>query len=43
MKSIKECGQLSELEVVDGEDVVNEGLSLKDPMSGLDVYKRQKS
>ena len=37
MKSIKECGQLSELEVVDGEDVVNEGLSLKDPMSGLPI------
>ena len=37
MKSIKECAQLSELEVVDGEDVVNEGLSLKDPMSGLPI------
>ncbi|MGJ0678825.1 hypothetical protein [Bacteroides ovatus] len=37
MKSIKECGQLSELEVVDGKDVVNEGLSLKDPMSGLPI------
>lgn len=37
MKSIEECGQLSELEIVDGEDVVNEGLSLKDPMSGLPI------
>ena len=37
IKSIEECGQLSELEIVDGEDVVNEGLSLKDPMSGLPI------
>jgi len=37
IKSIEECAQLSELEVVDGEDVVNEGLSLKDPISGLSI------
>ena len=41
MKSITECGQLSELEVVDGEDVINEGLSLKDPMSGLPIDKEK--
>ena len=41
MKSITECGQLSELEVVDGEDVINEGLSLKDPMSGLPIDKER--
>ena len=37
MKSIVECGQLMELVVVDGEDVVKDGLSLKDPVSGLPI------
>ena len=37
MKSIVECGQLMELVVVDGEDVVKEGLSLKEPVSGLPI------
>ena len=37
MKSIVECGQLMELVVVDGDDVVKEGLSLKDPVSGLPI------
>ena len=37
MKSIVECGQLMELVVVDGEDVVKEGLSLKDPVFGLPI------
>lgn len=37
MKSIGECTQLTELEVVDGEEAIREGLSLKDPMSGLPI------
>ena len=37
MKSIVECGQLMGLVVVDGEDVVKDGLSLKDPVSGLPI------
>lgn len=37
VKSIEESKQLSELIVVDGEKVVEEGLSLKDPISGLPI------
>ena len=37
MKSIGEHTQYFPLVVVDGEDVVKEGLTLKDPVSGLPV------
>ena len=37
MKSLASYGQIMPLVVVDGENVVKAGLSLKDPVSGLPV------